>query len=112
MQNMALPDEVKCSLYKTMNVFFKPILHNKNVLALMFLMVIFAQEETEYDQGVGNMLSQYWILLRRHLTNTNCEDIEENLSYLSSCLLTLPALLQDNSDSLQEVISLKSAMHS
>ena len=37
-----------------MNVFFKPILHDKNVLALMFLMVIFAQEEAEYDQGGQN----------------------------------------------------------
>jgi hypothetical protein len=76
-QKLALLDEVKNSLYKTMNVFFKPILHDKNVLALTFLMVIFAQEETEYNQEVGRMVSQYWILLRRHLTNAHCEDIEE-----------------------------------
>ena len=59
MKSMALSDEVKRSLYKTMNVLFKSILHDKNVLALMFLMVIFAQEEAEYDQGVGRMLAQY-----------------------------------------------------
>ena len=109
---MALLDEVKHSLYKTMNVFFKPILHDKNVLALMFLMVIFAQEEAEYDQGVGRMLSQLWILLRRHLTNTNCKDIEEKIAYLSSCLVTLPALIQDNSESLQEIISCESTINS
>ena len=110
MQNMAIPVEHKQSLFNTMNVCFKPILHDMNVLALMFLMVIFAQEDTEYDQEVGRMLSQYWNLLRRHLTNTNCEDIEDKLAYLSSCLVTLPALLQDNSESLQEIISFKSTM--
>ena len=78
----------------------------------MFLMVIFAQEETEYDPEVGRMLAQYWNLLRRHLTNTHCEDIEDKLGYLSSCLVTLPALLQDNSESLQEIISFKSTMNS
>ena len=111
MQNMALSDEVKHSLYKTMNVFFKPILHDKNVQALMFVMVIFGQEETEYDQGVGRMLAQ-WNLVRRHLHNTHCDDIEDKLSYLSSCWVTLPALLQDKAESLQEMISLKSAMPS
>jgi hypothetical protein len=112
MQNMALPDEVRRSLYKTTSVFFKSILHDKNVLTLMFLMVIFAQEETEYHQEVGRMLSQYWILLRRHLTNTNCEDIEGKVFYLSSCLLPLPALLQDNSESLQEILSCKRSIKS
>ena len=109
---MAIPVELKRSLYNTMNVCFKPILHDKNVLALMFLMVIFAQEETEYDPEVGRMLAQYWNLLRRHLTNTHCEDIEDTLGYLSSCLVTLPALLQDNSESLQEIISFRSTINS
>jgi hypothetical protein len=110
MQNMAIPVELKQSVFNTMNVCFKPILHDMNVLALIFLMVIFAQEDTEYDPEVGRILSQYWNLLRRHLINTNCEDIEEKLAYLSSCLVTLPALLQDNSESLQEIISFKSTM--
>ena len=109
---MAIPVELKRSLYNTMNVCFKPILHDKNVLALMFLMVIFAQEDKEYDPEVGKMLSQYWNLLRRHLTNTYCEDIEDKLAYLSSCLVTLPALLQDNSESLQEIISFRSTINS
>ena len=112
MAKVAIPEEVKLSLYKTMSICFKPILHDKNVLALMFLMVIFAQEETQYDPEVGRMLAQYWNLLRRHLTNTHCGDIEDKLGYLSSCLVTLPALLQDNSESLQEIISFKSTMNS
>ena len=87
-----------------MTVCFKPILHDKNVLTLMFLMVIFDQDETEYDPEVGRILSQYWTMLKRHLTNTSDGDIEEKLAYLSNCLVTLPALLQDNSGSLQNFI--------
>ena len=105
MAKVAIPEEVKMSLYKTMNVCFKPILHDKNVLALMFLMVIFDQDKTEYDPEVGRMLSQYWTMLKRHLTNTIDGDIDEKLAYLSNCLVTLPALLQDNSESLTNFIA-------
>ena len=57
------------------------VLNNKNVLALMFLMVKFAQDETEYDPEVGRMLFHYWTMLIRHLANTSCQDIEEKLAW-------------------------------
>ena len=103
-QNISIPDEIKQSLYKSMTVCFHPILNDKNVLALMFLLLTFAQDESENDSEVVRMVSQYWTMLRRHLTNTSCEEIEKTIAYLGSCLVSLPGLLQNNSDSFQEII--------
>ena len=59
MQNVSIPDEIKQSLYKSMTVCFHPILNDKNVLALMFLLLTFAQDESENDSEVVRMVSQY-----------------------------------------------------
>ena len=104
MQNVSIPDEIKQSLYQSMTVCFHPILNDKNVLALMFLLLTFAQDESENDSEVVRMVSQYWTMLRRHLNNTNCQEIEEKIAYLGNCLVSLPALLQNNSESFQEII--------
>ena len=104
MQNVPIPDEIKQSMYKAMTVCFNPILNDKSVLALMLLLLAFAQDETENDPEVVRMVSQYWTMLRRHLTNTNCQEIEEKIAYLNKCLATLPVLLHSNSESFQEII--------
>ena len=104
MQNIPIPDEIKQSIYKAMTVCFNPILNDKIVLALMFLLLTITQDETENDPEVERIVSQYWTMLRRHLINTNCEDIEEKIAYLGSCLVSLPALLHNNSEGFQEII--------
>lgn len=98
------PEAVKRALDKTMCLYFKAILHDPHVLAIMVMMVTFSQGEKESDPEVVSLLTQHWTMLRRHLTNNMFEDVEETLSYLSNCLDKLPILLEDNFDALVEIL--------
>ena len=104
MQNLPIPDAIKRALGNTMEFCFKPILNDHSVLAMMFLMVIFSQDDAGFDPEVASMLSQYWTMLRRHLTNLMGGDTEETIAYLSNCLDKLPSLLQDNSEAFENII--------
>eukprot|EP00092_Neocalanus_flemingeri_P018843 GFUD01020402.1.p1 GENE.GFUD01020402.1~~GFUD01020402.1.p1 ORF type:complete len:270 (+),score=60.73 GFUD01020402.1:264-1073(+) len=98
------PEAVKTSLDKTMKFSFKPILHDRHVFALLVMMVVFCQDQTEPDPEVASILTQYWTMLRRHLKSTMCEDLEEILLYLHNCFDTLPTLLEDNYEALVEIL--------
>ena len=74
------------------------------MLAVLIMMIIFSQDQSESDPEVSNLMSQYMTMLRRHLTNTICEDLEEVLAYLANCLVVLPALLEENYDALVEIL--------
>jgi len=101
---LPLPDALKRSLNKAMTFCFKPILQDPHVLAVLIMMIIFSQDKSESDPEVSNLMSQYMTMLRRHLTNTMCEDLEEVLAYLANCLVVLPALLEENYDALVEIL--------
>eukprot|EP00090_Calanus_glacialis_P029807 TRINITY_DN4788_c0_g1_i1.p1 TRINITY_DN4788_c0_g1~~TRINITY_DN4788_c0_g1_i1.p1 ORF type:complete len:271 (-),score=57.40 TRINITY_DN4788_c0_g1_i1:126-938(-) len=101
---MPFAEDLRNALDKTMRFCFKPILHDRYVLALMVMMVTFNQGGSEFDPEVASLLSQYWTMLRRHLTNSMFEDVEETMSYLGNCLDMLPTLLEDNYDALVEVL--------
>ena len=104
MSNIPWPDSCRRALGNALTFNFKPVLCDPNVLPLVFMIIILAQDDAAPAPEVTSILSQYWMKLTRYLANTMGGNVQEEISYLMSSLDILPSLIKDHSEGWEQLL--------